>query len=670
VKRPLRTVVPVAVAVLAAATCVPASSAPRAFGYDDLFRIVSLSSPQISPDGTRILTVVTRIDREHDKRVRTLESIDARTGARRALEKDRKGVSAPQWSPRGDRIAFLADAPSRKDPKETVSQIWVAPANGGPARRVTSAPGGVEQFAWQPSGNALAYVAIDPEPKKTGDARFVDAYTVGNDPALARGAARAARVWLQRLAGGPARLLTPGAGSVTYGEAESTLSFSPDGATLAYVHAPTAVLNDADDSTIRLIDVASGRETPLGASASHEYDPHFAGTGAALAYLHSDGDNQVHPVEAYVTAARGGAGRNVSHAIDRTVREIGWEPGSETLDFIVADGTQYVLERVAPGGTPQRVDLGGISITSGLNGARAANGTLAFVGSSTGRPDEIYVAAAGAAPKRLTNYNDATASLALGTSERITYPTTTGVDGDAVLIEPPGFAPGRTYPLVIVIHGGPTSASTETFSSRAQLMAARGWLVLQPNYRGSTNRGEKYQHAIYVDTVDGPGRDIRAALDAVKARGIVDASRVAVSGWSYGGVMTTWMIAKYHDWRVAVAGAPVTDILADYATADDIDADRELFRGSPWVGNNRVDYLAQSPITYVADVTTPVLLMTDRGDQRVSPVSAYEFYHALRDLGKPVDLVAYPVDGHFPSDPVRAADVNRRWVQYIADRMK
>ena len=661
----------VAAAVLAAA-CVAGSAAPRAlaapraFAYDDVFRIVSLGTPQLSPDGKRILVVVTRVDRERDKRVRDLDVIDVAGGARRTLEKARAGLSSARWSPRGDRIAFIADAPVKG--KDAQAQVFVAAAAGGADRHVTDAAEGVEQFAWRPDGKAVAYVAIDPKPKATGDARFVDAYHVGNDPALAHGAARPARIWLQPLAGGKPRLLTPGDGSVTHGEAESTLSFSPDGAALAYVHAPTAVLNDADDATSYVIDVAAGTQRPLGASASHEHDPLFSPDGTHVAYLHSDGDNQVHAMQAYVTTARGGPGTAVSAAVDRTVRDIGWEPGGRALDFTVADGTAYVLYRVPVGGTPQRVDLGGISVTSGLDGALAAGGALAFVGSTTQRPDEIYYAAPGAAPRRLTSYNDAVAALALGASERITYPTTTGVDGDAVLITPPGFTAGRTYPLVVLIHGGPTSASIETFSTRAQLMAARGWLVLQPNYRGSTNRGEKYQHAIWVDTVDGPGKDVRAALDAVKARGIVDASRVAVSGWSYGGVMTTWLITHYHDWRVAVAGAPVTDILADYATADDIGADRELFRGSPWLGDNRADYVAQSPITYVKDVTTPVLLMTDRGDQRVSPVSAYEFYHALRDLGKPVDLVAYPVDGHFPSDPVRSADVNRRWVDYIAER--
>jgi dipeptidyl aminopeptidase/acylaminoacyl peptidase len=661
--RRIRTALRIAVATFAAAMCVPASAAPRTFAYDDQFRLVSLGQPQLSPDGTRVVVVVSRIDREHDKRTHELDVIDVASGKRRVLDVPRAGLSDPSWSPAGERVAFIADAPG----KNGKSQAWSVPFAGGPAHRVTDAPGGVEQFVWRPDGRALAYVAIDAEPKRTGDARFVNAYHVGNDPALATGAARSARVWLQPLFARTARLLAPAAGSATTGEAASTLSFSRDGATLAYLHAPTNVLNDADDATTRLIDVASGRERPLGASNDHESDPLFSPDGAQVAYLHSAGDNQTHPTEAYVTGAAGGPGRNVSHAVDRAVRAIGWEPDGAWLDFIVADGTKNVLFRApVDGGAPRRVDLGDLSVTSAVAGAVGKNGTFVFAGSWTGRPAELYYAAPGAAPRALTHFNDAVASLALATSERITFPTTTGIVADGVLSKPPGFVASRTYPLVILVHGGPTLTSTQGWSSRAQLLAAHGWLVLEPNYRGSPNNGERFQRAIFMDTVEGPGRDIRAALDAVRARGIVDNARVAVSGWSYGALMTTWLVTQYHDWRCAVAGAPVTDVLADYATADDINADRELFRGSPWLGDNRADYVAQSPITYVKDVTTPLLLITDRGDQRVSPVSAYAFFHALRDLGRPVELVAYPIDGHFPGDPVNAADVNRRWAEYIA----
>jgi dipeptidyl aminopeptidase/acylaminoacyl peptidase len=161
-----------------------------------------------------------------------------------------------------------------------------------------------------------------------------------------------------------------------------------------------------------------------------------------------------------------------------------------------------------------------------------------------------------------------------------------------------------------------------------------------------------------------------AAVDAVRARGIVDPRRIAVSGWSYGGVMTTWMITHYHLWRAAVAGAPVTDWIADYATADDLVEDLDLFRGSPFVQRNRARWVHEESITYVADVTTPVLLMADRGDARVANVSSYEFFHALRDLGKPVQFIVYPIDGHYPHDPASSADVYARWMNYIGDHFK
>ena len=219
-----------------------------------------------------------------------------------------------------------------------------------------------------------------------------------------------------------------------------------------------------------------------------------------------------------------------------------------------------------------------------------------------------------------------------------------------------------------MLHGGPTSASTETFDPLDQLLAARGWLVLEPNYRGSNNLGARYQRAVGGDKLRGPGTDVDAALAAVRKLGIVDDSRLAVSGWSYGAGLALWMTAHRHDWRAAVAGAAVTDIAADYATADDITADRALAGGSPLVGRYRAAAAAMSPITYAARVRTPLLLLTCRGDTRVSPVGVYEFFHALRDLGRDVRLVAYPIDGHFPSDPVRRTDVYRRWIAFIAQR--
>jgi dipeptidyl aminopeptidase/acylaminoacyl peptidase len=649
----MRTLALTAAVLLAAAA--GAGAAPERFAFDDVYRVVSLSSPQLSPDGARALVVVRTADRERDRWMRRLEIVETASGARHGLALPVDSFSSPRWSPGGDRIAVLSGG-----------TVWTVGPDGADPQRASIAELDVVQFSWRPDGKALALIALDRLQPATGDARYLDAYRVGNDEALAAGRRRGARVYLQPLESGHVRFLAPLAGSAASGDAESTLSWSPDGATLAYLHAPTNVANDAVDARIGLIDVATGRERVLPGPPDHERDPLFSPDGSRIAYTYSAGDDQLHPVELFVAPSAGGAARNLSHVVDRAVRDIAWQPGSRTLWFTATSGTKHVLYRSASGAPPRAVDLGPLSISSGLDGSIAAGGTIAFVAQTARRPDELYVLPPGGAPRRLTSYNDEVASRALATTTRITYPTSVGVDGDAVLTRPPGFRPGR-YPLVVVIHGGPTSASTETFDALDQLLAARGWLVLEPNYRGSNNLGARYQRAVGGDKLRGPGRDIGAAIDAVRRLGIVDETRLAVSGWSYGAGLTLWMIEQRHDWRAAVAGAAVTDIAADYATADDIAADRALVGGSPFVAPYRAKAAAMSPIAYASRVRTPLLLMTCRADTRVSPVGTYEFYHALRDLGRPVQLIAYPVDCHFPSDPVRRTDVYRRWIRFIVN---
>jgi dipeptidyl aminopeptidase/acylaminoacyl peptidase len=643
-------------ALLAASTCA-AAAAPAPFGFADLYRVVALSSPQISPDGTRVLYVVRAADRARDRWTRVLDVADVASGAVRTVATQAAGLSSPRWAPGGDRFAYLS-----------AGAVWVAGADGDAPRRLTDPAHDVAQFAWRPDGDAIAFVAIDRAPAATGDARYLDAYEVGNDAALAAGPQRRARVWLQPLDASAARALGPVSGSVTSGDAESTLSWSPDGGSLAYVHAPNNVANDASASRIRVVHVASGRERVVPGPIAGAHDPRFSPDGSRLAYASSAGDDQLNPVELFLTTPAGGRVRNVSHGVDRAIGDSAWQPDSSTLLFTATSGTRNVLFRSVNGAAPRTVGLGSLSISSELDGALAKGGTLAFVGETPQRPDEVYVVTPPGAPRRLTNYNAGVAALTLAPATRLTYPTSVGVDGDAVLTKPPGFHNGAKYPLVVVIHGGPTSAALEDFEPLTQMLAARGWLVLKPNYRGSNNLGARYQRAVGGDKLRGPGRDIEAAIAAVRRLGFVDDARLAVSGWSYGAGLTLWMIAHRHDWRAAVAGAAVTDIAADYATADDIAADRALVGGSPFVPPYRARAAAMSPITYASQVRTPLLLITCRGDTRVSPVGTYEFYHALRDLGRPVTLIAYPVDGHFPSDPVRRTDVYRRWVGFIAER--
>ncbi|HYL27367.1 MAG TPA: alpha/beta fold hydrolase, partial [Candidatus Nitrosotalea sp.] len=276
----------------------------------------------------------------------------------------------------------------------------------------------------------------------------------------------------------------------------------------------------------------------------------------------------------------------------------------------------------------------------------------------------------GGATSRVTNYNSAMAQFAWAPARRITFPTSTGVTGDGALYLPPDFSTAKKYPLVVFIHGGPGDPTMMEFDFWAQVMAARGWLVLRPNYRGSPNLGLRYQRAILYDPEDGPGKDIVAAIDAVRSRGIVDSRRIAVCGWSYGGIMTAWLISKYHFWRVAVSGASVNDWITDYGTADDSLADLDMLHGSPFVGSEGAEWRRISPIWYARDVTTPVLILSDVGDNRDPFATSSMYWRALRDNHKDATLRVWPIDGHFPTDPVRIVDVYRYWIDYIAQHFQ
>ena len=659
-----RRVVPLAAAFLAAAMSISGSAAPRAFGPGDLRALVALASPAISPDGARAVVVVGRIRWDEDKTERELDLVDLRTHAHRALTQDRTGLGDPAWSPDGTRLAFLADAGEGEDAH---AQIYVMPMDGGDARAITHAPEGVEQFAWRPDGKAFAYAASDADPKKHGAARFRDAFVFTTEPITERSAPKPMHLFEIAAEGGRATQLTRGSASVAAGEAASTLSWSPDGASITFLLAPNAILNDADRAHVAVVEVATKAVRAPTGHAGYDSDPRYAPDGAHLLYLHSTGDTQVNPVEVYVAPAAGGAGTPISHAYDRAASSAVWEPDGHALLFVCHDGTANALVR-APldGATPERVELNGLSITSSLAGAIAHDGTFVFVGSSTTQPAELYVRVPGTPPVQVTEDNAAIAARGLAHAESFDFPTSLGPHGDAVLTYPVGYAEGHHYPLLVYIHGGPTSASLRVFDRFAQLAAARGWLVLQPNYRGSDNLGIAYQRGVLYDPEEGPGRDIMAAVDAVRARGIVDDHRIGVFGWSYGGIMTAWMISKYHLWRAAVSGASVNDWATDYGVADDSDEDAALFHGSPYVRGNRAEWDRASAITYVHDVTTPVLILSDVGDNRDPFATSSMYWRALRDNHKDATLVAYPIDGHFPSDPVRAADIFGRTLAFIA----
>jgi dipeptidyl aminopeptidase/acylaminoacyl peptidase len=659
-------------AMIVCAAFVPAAAADEArrFALDDLEQMVRVSQPQISPDGRSIAVVVSRpnfVDNRHESE---LVLIDVKSGGQHPLTFERREVGQPRWSPDGSRLAFLAP---HGEGDEKRMQVFIMPMRGGDARRLTDAPAGVQQYAWSPNGADVAYVTGDEEEKdKEAPGKYLDAFEVGDDHYLTEGPVLPAHIWLIPSGGGEARRLTSGSWSLPMvqppGPPSSPLSWSPDGREIAFVRQEKPNFGNWDQTRVQVVEVATGTIRSLTGAAAGESVPSFSPDGAHIAYwLPRDGD-WANVMEVYLAPAAGGAGRSLTRAIDRSLWQSLWMPDGRSLLVGGNDGTRVSLWLQPLEGNARRLDLGDVhpSWSFWIDAAVGRDGAIAFTGSTPQRPVELYhMASSMAKPRRLTDFNEHVAALRLGKVETIAWDGPDGFRGNGILIYPPGFDANRRHPLVLVIHGGPQAASTESFSQLGQLIAARGYVVFQPNYRGSDNLGNAYQRAIVNDSGAGPGRDVMAGIEAVKARGFVDESRIAVSGWSYGGYMTSWLIGNYPVWKAAVAGAAVTDLFDSYSLSDFNVSLKWWMDGSPWVDGNDAEYRAQSPLTYAHRATAPTLILATTGDVRVPTSQSYKLYHALRDNGVPVKFVAWPVGGHYPADPVRAQDVARRWIGWL-----
>lgn len=641
--------------------------------YSDRFKVVSPSDPQISPDGKSIAFLATRANMKDNRYDIDLQLHDLATGTQRPLTFERRGVTQPRWSPDGSAIAFLANASSDRDAKR---QIWVLPVTGGDARRVTDFAQSVQQYAWSPDGSTFAFVTAD-EPEKKADAdRFNKSFEVGDDDFLIKEAAIPSHVWTIPVAGGAAKRITSGRWSLPIahppGPVPSPLSWSPDGKSLAISQLANPHPSAGQTSRIAIVDVATGATKRVTTAEVAETHPLFSPDGKSIVYMHPRAGERMSENRIWLAPASGGAGKDVTPGIDRNLSRAIWMPDGKSLLAGGHDGTttSYWIQPID--GAARKLDLGDVEPWTGfwIDANVSRNGAIAFTGTTYDRPRELYyLDSPQSKPRRLTNFNDRFPRLELGRVERITWKND-GFDQDGVLITPPGFDPTKKYPLVVYIHGGPRAASTTGFSFLPQIFAAQGWVVFQPNYRGSDNRGNAYTRAIIGDAGAGPGRDVIAGIDTVRARGFIDENKMVVGGWSYGGYMTSWMIGHYPIFKAAVAGAAVNNLIDQYTLGDTNVGRAYTMGGSPYVGDNMKKYIEQSPITYAAKIKTPTLIMSDLGDVRVPVTQSFQMYHAMKDNNVPVKFIAYPVSGHGPDDPTHQSDIDRRYVDWFAQYLK
>lgn len=652
----------IAVALCACAGVAQAAQLPS---VRDLPRQVRLSDPRLSPDGKTVALVEARADLESDEFRTEIVLVDVASGSIRPLTRERHHAGSPRWSPGGDRIAFVApDA-------DKTGQLFVASMSGGDALQLTKGKDGVSQFAWSPDGASIAYAVADPKPELKGEDKFRTAFPVGNDDFTISEAVRPTHLWIVPAQGGVAKRLTSGTwslpSSLPPGPPSSPIQWSKDGKSIVIVRQESPSTGDQLQARIQVLDVATGAIRSLTGDSRLEGYPKVSPDGTQVAYWRNHGAHAWELQDVWLAPFAGGPGHDLSAHLEINVFGTWWERDSRSLIVGGNTGTTVGLWRLGLDGVAARIPLEGIMPANGywIDLDLAADGTIAFVGQTKTDPYELYLLAAGGALRTLTHENAALADLTLARTEAVSWKGPDGRMLDGMLTYPADYHEGHRYPLVLVVHGGPASSSRERFSLLPQVVAAHGWFAFEPNYRGSDNGGAKFYAAIYRDAGQGPGEDVMSGVDYLKGRGLIDPGRMAVTGWSYGGYMTTWLAGHYPVWKAAVAGAAVTDWVEMYDLSDGNITQAESTGASPYVGGGMEINRRQSPSSAMTKIRAPTLIMCDTGDFRVPITQSYGLYRALKDNHVTTEFYAIPVGGHFPGDPIRQMDVYQRWVDWL-----
>lgn len=619
----------------------------------DLDRIVLLESPAISPSGEHVVLVAMRANLQENRYDGDLVLIDLATGEHSRLAPHRPGVGNAQWAPSGDRLAFVD--PVDDGPR----QLHVLPLGGGEARRLTEGSAGITFYRWSPDGRSIVFGRSDEAEELEGEDRHNRSFEVGPHSYLTRSAPQPVHLWQIPVDGGEAVRLTSGAESIV------DFQWAPEGDVLVMEVRPSAHGGESFRTSLVQLNLTSRERRTLVPTGSFATRVEVSPSGRLISFhRHRRGELGFAPLAVYVLPRAGGEPRNITSGIDRSLQSTTWMPDESGVLVRAPDRTTVSVWLQPLEGPARRLDLGSVQPISDLSMSEI--GRVTFIGTEPHGPPELYaMEAPGWRPHRVTSFNDAVASNRMGRVEALAWEGPEGLELTGVLIYPPDYQPGDAYPLVLNIHGGPMQTSTEGFSPVDQIFAAQGWLVFRPNYRGSNNQGEAFQRAVINDSGDGPARDIMSGVEYLKSRGLIDDSRIAVSGWSYGGYLTTWLAAHYDGWAAAVAGAAVTDWADQYASSDLNTLFGCALGGSPWLNGNAENYRRQSAITYADRIRTPTLILATTGDERVPVIQSYKLYNALRDNGVEVRFVAYPVFGHFPYDPIHIRDVYSRWTDWI-----
>jgi dipeptidyl aminopeptidase/acylaminoacyl peptidase len=634
----------------------------------DIANLKRVEAPHISPDGTLIVYTVdvpVAAGKHRDAHIWMVPS--NHSSAARPFAYSGASESAPDFSPDGTHIAFLSDrpnplaepgsspfhfavapgavpkdvAPDPKDAKELAEseakgeQLWWIPLGGGEAEPLTNLPGGIRSFKWSHDGKFIAFIRTDTDTPEERERKAAK-----NDQNVIDHDYHYDRLWIYNLAAHTAHELTTQPLNV------DAIDWSPDGTSIIARVSPTPRLDDYwRVSKVVLFDTKSGSMQRTIEEHSGYTSPSFSHDGTRISFSRFTprGITDVHIIQTLA----GGKEIKLEDKLPGTVSQMLWTGAASHLlvsEYVGAHRQELELDPVSFTITP----LPGDPRTSEDFQASHDGSALTFLGESPESPAEVFSWKGGAA-QLLTSTNPQVAQWSIGSQKEFSWQNPTDhktIYGVVVL--PPDYQEGKRYKTIVHVHGGPEEAWTTGFNGNwynyATMLASHGYVVLLPDPRGSDGQGPEFTEANYQDWGGGDFADIMAGVDFLIAQGITDPNRMAIGGWSFGGFMTSWAVTHTDRFKAGMVGAGVTDLYSMATTTDISPSFSQGYMGP--LATNAAIYDKHSPVRYLDQCHTPVLVLHGEADPRVPISQGQEFYHGLRFMNKEAVMVTYPREPH------------------------
>jgi dipeptidyl aminopeptidase/acylaminoacyl peptidase len=648
--------------VVAQTAAAAAASVPS---IDQALEAQTASGAALSPDGQRVVYEVSRTNWKDNAFERDLWIAD-RSGNTHLLTAQVKSSSGARWSPDGRWIAFASDRPGQvAETKADSRQIYVIDPMGGEARQVTKLEDGVDGFEWGPDSKTIAFTTKDPLSKAQkdrverygeytvidGDERMTHIWTVDVTAAPVAAPAKDKKPSSSSDTAAPpfgvpeAHRLTEGDGFSVQG-----FSWSKDGSKIAFAASKDGELKNGGTTTVYVASVADKKVTKLVTTPGPNTDPHFSPDGTEVAFVTADGAQYFFYAnqKIAVVPVTGGKPKVVSGSFDEDARLLEWSEGGIYFGALKKTASHLYRLNAATGAVEQVTHPDGV-VANGFSFSKDFS-QVAYRAAMPNAGAEIYVASTNGdgGAMRVTHLSDSMKVYTLARREVVSWKSGDGATIEGILDKPANFDPKKKYPLLVVIHGGPTGVDQPVVNPDryypVEQFVEKGALVLRPNYRGSAGYGAAFRALNVRNLGVGDYADVISGVDYLIAQGFVDKDRVGSMGWSEGGYISAFITTSSDRFKAVSVGAGISDWMTYYVNTDITPFTRQYLKGTPW--DDPEVYKKTSPISYIAKAKTPTLIQQGDRDKRVPVPDSFELRQALEDKGVPVKMVLYHGFGH------------------------